>query len=99
MGNFKTWLNGLIGGFIGAVAAAVPVVIVDPLKFSPTVAGGLKNLGAVVLWAGLVGAALFLKQSPTPWDGVDRRNGGVASPQGPAQQGMGTKAVDNAQPK
>ena len=99
MGSLKQWLNGLIGAVIGAAANGITVMIVDPAKFSPGQVGGWRNLGVCVGVSALVGAALFLKQSPTPWDGVDRRNGGVASPQGPAQQGMGTKAVDNAQPK
>lgn len=98
MGNLKKWLNGLLGGVIGAVANSVAVVIVDPLKFSPTVTGGMKSLGEVALWSGLVGAALFLKQSPTPWDGVtDRRNGGngtavlPAPSTGARQQGASPK--------
>lgn len=77
MGNLKKWLNGLIGAAIGAAANGITVLIVDPAKFAPSAVGGWKNLGICVGVSALVGAALFLKQSPTPWDGVtDRRNGG-----------------------
>ena len=77
MGNLKAWLNGLLGGFIGAFANSITLLIVDPLKFSPGVEGGWKNLGICALVSGAVGAALFLKTHPTPWTGEERRNGGT----------------------
>ena len=68
MGTWKQWLNGVVGGFIGAAANCITVLIVDPEKFSPTVTGGWKNLGVSILVSGIVGAALYLKQHPTPLD-------------------------------
>lgn len=80
MGSFKTWLNGVIGGFIAAGANGITLLIVDPAKFSPGAVGGWKNLGISILVSGAVGAALFLKQNPTPWGGtVDRRNGNAGN--------------------
>ena len=71
--NWKTWLNGVIGGFIGAAANTITLVIVDPNTFSPTSTGGWKHLGISILVSGGVGAALYLKQNPTPWDGATER--------------------------
>lgn len=83
MGTLKQWLNGLIGGFVGAAANSVTLLIVDPAKFSPGVAGGWRSLGISILISGGVGAALYLKNNPTPWNGVDRRNGAASSPPAP----------------
>jgi hypothetical protein len=68
MGTWEQWLNGVIGAFIGAASNAITLLIIDPLKFSPTQAGGWKNLGASLLISGGVGAALYLKNHPTPFD-------------------------------
>lgn len=73
MGNLKTWLRGLIGGFIGAASNSLTNLIVDPLHFNPMAGGGYKKLGTSVLVGGVVGAALYLKSHPTPWDGQERR--------------------------
>lgn len=75
MGTIKTWINGVIGGAIGAAANSLTLIIVDPAKFSPSVVGGWKALGISILISGAVGAALFLKQNPTPWDGTTERRG------------------------
>lgn len=76
MGSLRTWINGVIGGFIGAAANSITLLIIDPLKFSPASAGGWGPLGLSVLISGSVGAALYLKNHPTPWDGeTERRNG------------------------
>jgi len=66
LGTWTQWLNGLIGGFIGGASNAITLVIVDPDKFSPASVGGWKHLGVVVLISGIVSAALYLKQHPTP---------------------------------
>jgi hypothetical protein len=66
MGTWTTWLNGVIGGFIGSASNVVTLLIVDPEKFSPGAVGGWRRLGEVVLVSGVVGAALFLKNHPTP---------------------------------
>jgi hypothetical protein len=97
MGSFRTWLNGLFGAAIGAAANGITVLIVDPSKFSPGAVGGWKNLGICVGVSALVGAALFLKQSPTPWDQVtERRNGGTGT--SGVQQGI-APAVDRRKPQ
>jgi len=44
----------------------VGVVVADPLHFSPAEAGGLRKLGVVIAVSAVVGAALYLKQSPVP---------------------------------
>ena len=67
MTTLQKWLNGLIGAIIGAGANAITLLIVDPYKFSPSVNGGWKSLGISTLVSGLVGAALYLKQHPTPF--------------------------------
>lgn len=74
MGTWKQWLQGLIGAVIAAAANCVTVLIVDPAKFSPSADGGWGNLGLCVGVSAVVGAALFLKQNPTPWDGTERRS-------------------------
>lgn len=66
LGTWKQWLNGVIGGFIGSAANVITLLIVDPEKFSPTADGGWRHLGSVVLVSGIVGAALYLKNHPTP---------------------------------
>ena len=81
MGTLTQWLNGVIGGAIGAAANSITLIIVDPAKFSPSAAGGWKALGISVLVSGAVGAALYLKNHPTPWDGTtERRGNGAAKP-------------------
>lgn len=65
--NFKTWINGLVGAIIGAAANGLTLLIVDPIKFSPAT-GGWSALGVSTLVSGLVGAALYLKQHPTPFE-------------------------------
>lgn len=77
MGTLKQWLNGLIGAFIGAAANCITLLIVDPEHFSPATMDGWKKLGVSIVVSGGVGAALFLKTHPTPWDGVDRRGNGT----------------------
>jgi len=68
MSKLETWVNGVVGGFIGASSNVITLLIVDPGKFSPTSQGGWGHLGEVVLVSGVVGAALYLKNHPTPFD-------------------------------
>jgi hypothetical protein len=74
LGTAAQWLNGLVGAFIGAAANCVTLIIVDPEHFTPTTVGGWKKLGVAIVVSGGVGAALFLKTHPTPWNGTDRRS-------------------------
>lgn len=62
---WKKWLNGLIGGFVNATTEAVTLMSVDSDHWR-------KFLLPTAL-QGLLGAWLYLKQHPTPWDGVERR--------------------------
>ena len=64
MNNWQTWVKGLAAAVVSAVANAVIMVIADPLTFSPSAAGGWKKLGTLALVNGIVGAAMYLKQSP-----------------------------------
>lgn len=63
------WLKGLVAAIISSAASAVTVAIIDPTDFNFTT--GLSNLLAVIGASALVGAALYLKQSPLPdWGSV-----------------------------
>lgn len=80
MGAARNWLIGLIGGIVSAAANCFTVIVVDPLTFNVNTIGGWKHLGALVIVSALVGAGLFLKQNPTPWNGEERRAPRTLSP-------------------
>lgn len=63
--NWKVWLKGLIGAIVSTAANSVSVLVADPKHFNPGIAGWA-NLGLVALVSAVVGAALYLKQSPVP---------------------------------
>lgn len=63
--TLKTWLHGLASAAIGAVGAAVPLVIVAPDTFNFTHAGWVK-LGQVCLTSAVIAAAAYLSKSPLP---------------------------------
>lgn len=62
--DYRLWLHGLVGAFIGGSANAVTLVVVDPLKFN--LQDGWRNLASAVFVSGIVSAALYLKKSPVP---------------------------------
>ncbi|HLI35503.1 MAG TPA: hypothetical protein VKW70_10690 [Terriglobia bacterium] len=64
--NWRIWLKGLFAAIVSSAANSISVLIADPHHFNPSVAGGFKNLGVVALVSAIVGAALYLKQSPVP---------------------------------
>ncbi|MGH9325431.1 MAG: hypothetical protein ACRD2B_01880 [Terriglobia bacterium] len=64
--NWKMWLKGLFAAIVSSAANSISVLIADPSHFSPTQSGGFRNLGIVALVSAIVGAALYLKQSPVP---------------------------------
>jgi hypothetical protein len=66
LSNWKRWLNGLVGGFIGSGASAIANMVVDPNDFN--FGAGMVKLGKVCLVSGIIGAALYLKQHPVPDD-------------------------------
>ncbi len=68
MGSWKVWLKGLVAAAISSGANTIGVLVADPVHFNPSEAGGLRKLGIVVLVSAVVGAALYLKQSPVPQD-------------------------------
>jgi hypothetical protein len=83
--NWQTWLNGLIGAIINSVATGV-VLIFTGLATNP-MTGTIEwtRLGLACTILAILGAALYLKQHPTPtWDGTERRD--VTAP--PAGQTM-----------
>lgn len=65
MTNWNIWLKGLVAAVVSTAANSVSVLIADPEHFNPGIAGW-RNLGLVALVSAIVGAALYLKQSPVP---------------------------------
>lgn len=64
--SLELWLKGLLAAAITGAANCISVIIVDPDHFSPSAVGGFKKLGAIALGGGIVGAVMYLKQSPVP---------------------------------
>lgn len=68
--NWRDWITGVVGGFIGggagAVTSAVSMLVVDPNYVATHGANILKIMSMTFLVSGLLGAALYLKQHPTP---------------------------------
>ncbi|MGH9358210.1 MAG: hypothetical protein ACRD4Q_00035 [Candidatus Acidiferrales bacterium] len=64
--NLHAWLKGLMAAVISSAANSISVLVADPQHFNPGAAGGFRNLGLVALVSAIVGAALYLKQSPVP---------------------------------
>lgn len=65
MKNWQVWGKGLLAAVISAVANSLLLIIASPATFNFS-NGGLRNLGTVSLASAIVGAALYLKQSPVP---------------------------------
>ena len=65
------WLKGLASAGIGAFAAGVGLVIVDPADFNLADPIAAKRLLMVCAVNAVIAAAMYLKQSPLP-------NGNVA---------------------
>lgn len=66
--DWKKWFKGLISAAIGAAANGITVMIVDPQAFN--LAEGAHKVGMVALVSAIVAAAMYLKQSPLPGNGV-----------------------------
>jgi hypothetical protein len=64
--NVRLWLHGLSAAFIGGAATSITTILVDPEKFNLTSLSGLQHLAIMVVVAGIVSAAGYLKQSPVP---------------------------------
>jgi hypothetical protein len=65
MKSLATWLKGLIAAVVSAAANVTTLAIADPQHFDPSKAGW-HDLGTLVVVSAVVGAALYLKQSPVP---------------------------------
>lgn len=61
--DWTHWLKGLVAAVIGGVSNTVVAMVVAPEQFN---IHETRKLGEMALGAGLVSAALYLKQSPVP---------------------------------
>ena len=64
--DWKLWAKGLIAAIISAAANAVTGTIVAPETFN--LQDGWTKLVALIVVNAIVGAAMYLKQSPIPGD-------------------------------
>jgi hypothetical protein len=65
--NWKLWGRGLFAAFISSAANGLAAWSLDPGDFN--LHAGLVKIGKLAVVSGLIGAALYLKTHPTPWDG------------------------------
>lgn len=70
--NWKLWGRGLLAAIISAVGNSVAVVVVDPSTFN-LFQGGAAKLGQVAVVFAIMGAAMYLKQHPDPWEDFIQR--------------------------
>lgn len=64
MGKYTHWLKGLASAAISGAANGITVLIVAPDTFN--LQEGVGRLGSVCVVGAIVGAAMYLKQSPLP---------------------------------
>ncbi len=64
--DWRNWVRGVIGGAIGGMANAITNVLVRPDVFN--FSEGWNDLWHSAAVSALVGAALYLKNHPTPED-------------------------------
>ncbi len=64
--DWRTWVRGVVGGAIGGGANAITNVLVRPDVFN--LEAGWTDLWHSAAISALVGAALYLKNHPTPED-------------------------------
>lgn len=80
--TWRQWLDGLIGGAINSAAGGVIFLMAGFANDPTTGTISYERLGGACLGLALLGAALWLRQHPTPsWDGTERR----AQPSGGGQ--------------
>jgi hypothetical protein len=70
--SFRHWVHGLLGAFINGAANGITLVVVDPMKFN--LQEGWKNLAGATAVSAIVGAALYLKQSPLPPETAEEKS-------------------------
>lgn len=63
---WKLWLRGLLAAIISGACNSLAVWTIDPADFNFDT--GLVKLLKVAAVSSLLGAALYLKQHPDPWD-------------------------------
>lgn len=66
MNSWRAWAKGLLAAFISGGSSAIANIAVDPNDFNFD--AGLVKLCKVALVSALIGAGLYLKQSPVPND-------------------------------
>ena len=57
------WLKGLVAAIIGGISTSVVAMFVAPDQFNLS---NLRKLAELALGAGIINAAMYLKQSPVP---------------------------------
>ena len=62
--NWRIWLKGLVSAVISGGATGIAAALSAPQPY------GFKNYFIVMFTAGVVGAALYLKQSPMPTEEI-----------------------------
>jgi hypothetical protein len=80
----RMWVHGLtaafVGGFAGAVDSGIALILIAPETFN--LSSGLRKtlltVSVLGLLTGIKFAAAYLKQSPNPWQGEERRGNGAA---------------------
>lgn len=62
------WLRGLAAAAVGGAANSAAAMFVDSQKFNLRSFEGLQSIGWLALSGAIIGAVLYLKQSPIPKD-------------------------------
>jgi hypothetical protein len=65
------WMHGLGSALVGGTATAVTVMVVDPMTFNFT---QWENVLKAAIVSGVVNAAFYLKQSPLPDYGNNKKS-------------------------
>lgn len=63
---WRLWVRGLVAAVINGASSSLAVMTIDPADFN--LETGAAKLGKVALVSGLMGAFIYLKQHPDPWD-------------------------------
>jgi hypothetical protein len=70
--TWRTWVNGLVGALLNGISVITGDGVIGTFTGSSI---PIKHTLYLAAWQGFIGVYLYLKQHPTPWDGMDRRNG------------------------
>ena len=66
--TWQQWLKGVVAGFIQGAAGSLTTTLVAPTQFNFTTVVGFEHVLVLAGVNGLLGMALYLKQSPVPGD-------------------------------